>query len=166
MQVLDCYSSGLFALFFWIVVAYVKYDKASCAALAMESLNGAVLNEGRGPKLKVMLADAPVARYEFSCTVICRRNSRGGISGSFDPSQSGLARTGSRSYYDYMLGPYPSICRGMQASERTPELEISSDSDNVPPRSRLFIVVPKQADVQQIQVSSCLWCLAVFARWM
>ena len=62
MQVLDCYSSGLFALFFWIVVAYVKYDKASSAALAMESLNGAVLNEGRGPKLKVMLADAPVAR--------------------------------------------------------------------------------------------------------
>jgi hypothetical protein len=31
------------------------------------------------------------------------------------------------------------------------EPEISSDPDNVPPRSRLFIVVPKQADSMQIQ---------------
>lgn len=40
-------------------MAYVKYDKASSAALAMENLNGAVLNNGRGPKLKVLLAEAP-----------------------------------------------------------------------------------------------------------
>lgn len=33
----------------------------------------------------------------------------------------------------------------------TPEL--SSDPDNVPPRSRLFVVVPKQADPQEIKVS-------------
>jgi hypothetical protein len=40
-------------------VAYVKYDKASSAAAAIEALNGAVMNEGRGPKLKVLLAEAP-----------------------------------------------------------------------------------------------------------
>ncbi|KAG2484367.1 hypothetical protein HYH03_016783 [Edaphochlamys debaryana] len=82
-------------------VAYVKYDKASSAALAMENLNGAVLNNGRGPKLKVLLAEAP-------------NTSRG------------------------MHPPRPA------------EQEISSDPDNIPPRSRLFIVVPKQADPQQI----------------
>ncbi|GFR49625.1 hypothetical protein Agub_g11697 [Astrephomene gubernaculifera] len=82
-------------------VAYVKYDKASSAALAMENLNGAVLNNGRGPKLKVLLAEAP------------------------------------------------NTSRGMQPP-RPAEQEISSDPDNIPPRSRLFIVVPKQADPQQI----------------
>lgn len=43
-------------------VAYVKFDKASSAALAMEHLNGAVLNDGRGPKLKVLLAEEPTQR--------------------------------------------------------------------------------------------------------
>jgi hypothetical protein len=43
-------------------VAYVKYERPSSAALAVENLNGAVLNDGRGPKLKVLLADAPSAR--------------------------------------------------------------------------------------------------------
>ncbi|KXZ53325.1 hypothetical protein GPECTOR_7g1219 [Gonium pectorale] len=85
-------------------VAYVKYDKASSAALAMENLNGAVLNNGRGPKLKVLLAEAP-------------NTSRG------------------------MHPPRPA------------EQEISSDPDNIPPRSRLFIVVPKQADPSQINDS-------------
>lgn len=46
-------------------VAYVRYDKASSAALAIESLNGATLNNGRGPKLKVLLAEAPSARYVY-----------------------------------------------------------------------------------------------------
>ncbi|GAX80303.1 hypothetical protein CEUSTIGMA_g7741.t1 [Chlamydomonas eustigma] len=87
-------------------VAYVKYDKASSAAFAIETLNGTVLNDGRGPKLKVMIAEAPMAR-------------------------------------------------GVTQSERQPEPEISSDPDNMPPRSRLFIVVPKQADVQQIQDDLC-----------
>lgn len=45
-----------------LAVAYVKYEKASSAAMAIENLNGAVLNNGRGPKLKVMLAEAPNAR--------------------------------------------------------------------------------------------------------
>ena len=31
--------------------------------------------------------------------------------------------------------------------------ELSSDPDNIPPRSRLFLVVPKQADPQQLNVS-------------
>ena len=43
-------------------VAYVKFDKASSAAAAMEALNGAVLNNGRGPKLKVLLAEEPTQR--------------------------------------------------------------------------------------------------------
>ncbi len=43
-------------------VAYVKFERASSAALAIENLNGAVLNGGRGPKLKVLLAEAPAAR--------------------------------------------------------------------------------------------------------
>ena len=37
---------------------------------------------------------------------------------------------------------------------RPAEQEISSDPDNIPPRSRLFIVVPKQADPQQINVGA------------
>lgn len=45
-----------------IAVAYVQYEKASCAAAAIESLHGAILNNGQGPTLKVMLADAPAAR--------------------------------------------------------------------------------------------------------
>jgi hypothetical protein len=43
-------------------VAYIKFPLASSAALAIESLNGAVLNDGRGPKLKVMLAEVPTPR--------------------------------------------------------------------------------------------------------
>eukprot|EP00877_Chromochloris_zofingiensis_P002877 jgi/Chrzof1/12590/Cz07g00060.t1 len=83
-------------------VAYVKFDKASAAALAMESLNGAILNNGRGPKLKVLLAEAPTAR-------------------------------------------------GMPPPKQVSEEQLSSDPDNIPPRSRLFIVVPKTAEVRLIQ---------------
>ena len=43
-------------------VAYVKFNRASSAALAIEQLNGAVLNNGKGPKLKVLLAESPAAR--------------------------------------------------------------------------------------------------------
>ncbi|KAG1678862.1 hypothetical protein FOA52_003530 [Chlamydomonas sp. UWO 241] len=94
-------------------VAYVKFDKASSAALAIESLNGAVLNDGRGPKLKVMLAEAPTPR------------------GAPTNPQMPMA----------------------MASEP----EISSDPDNMPPRSRLFIVVPKQADSMQIQENMSMY---------
>lgn len=38
-------------------VAYVKYSKASSAALAVENMHEAVLNDGKGPKLKCMFAD-------------------------------------------------------------------------------------------------------------
>ncbi|KAL6758294.1 hypothetical protein V8C86DRAFT_3134492 [Haematococcus lacustris] len=44
-------------------VAYVKYDKASQAALAIEDLNGAVLNDGRGPKLKDHVCGFPDLEY-------------------------------------------------------------------------------------------------------
>ena len=48
----------------WVamVVWCVKFDKASSGALAMESLNSAVLNHGRAPKVKVLLADSLNAR--------------------------------------------------------------------------------------------------------
>jgi len=44
-------------------VAYVKYEKASSAALAVENLHEVTLNNGSGPRLKVMLAESPSARY-------------------------------------------------------------------------------------------------------
>ena len=40
-------------------VAYVKYDKASSAAAAIEALHETSLCDGRGPMLKVMIAEAP-----------------------------------------------------------------------------------------------------------
>ena len=43
-------------------VAYIKFEKASCAARAIEVMHEAVLNEGRGPLLKVFLAEAPTSR--------------------------------------------------------------------------------------------------------
>jgi hypothetical protein len=43
-------------------VAYVKYDRASSAALAIESLHEVTLNDGHGPRLKVMLAESPHTR--------------------------------------------------------------------------------------------------------
>lgn len=48
-------------------VAYVKYERASSAALAVENLHEVTLNNGSGPRLKVMLAESPSARY-----VVCR----------------------------------------------------------------------------------------------
>jgi len=83
-------------------VAYVKFDKASCAADAMENLNGAVLNNGRGPKLKVLLAESPNQR-------------------NIPPTRHQV------------------------------EMELACDPDNIPPRSRLFLVVPKTADPQMIK---------------
>ncbi|KAK9916623.1 hypothetical protein WJX75_005036 [Coccomyxa subellipsoidea] len=77
-------------------VAYVKYDKASAAAAAIEALHETVLNDGRGPMLKVMMAEAPTRR-------------------SVQPRASG-------------------------------EIQVAPDPDNVPPRSRLFMVVPKTAN--------------------
>lgn len=41
-------------------VAYVKYERASSAAAAMESLHEAILEDGR-TKLKVLLAEEPHA---------------------------------------------------------------------------------------------------------
>lgn len=43
-------------------VAYIKYDKASSAAAAIEGLHETVLNNGRGPMLKAMIAEAPTRR--------------------------------------------------------------------------------------------------------
>ena len=45
----------------WAVpaVAYINYDKASSAAMAIETLHETVLNDGKGPMVKVMFAEAP-----------------------------------------------------------------------------------------------------------
>ena len=60
-----------------LAVAYIKYEKASSAALAVETLHGTVLNDGRGPTLKVMLAEAPNARQASSLlsssSCLCRQ---------------------------------------------------------------------------------------------
>jgi RNA recognition motif-containing protein len=84
----------------------VKYEKASSAALAVENLHEVTLNNGAGPRLKVMLAESPSAR-----------NNPG--SQSYSSAQRNLSQD---------IQP-----------------AISEDPDNMPPRSRLFIVVPKNA---------------------
>eukprot|EP00891_Asterochloris_glomerata_P003566 jgi/Astpho2/3566/gw1.00057.54.1_t len=84
-------------------VAYIKFDKASSAAKAIENMHEAVLNDGRGPLLKVFLAEAPGARWGFP-------------------------------------GAYMRL-----------DQEILTDPDNMPPRSRLFLVVPKTADASLIE---------------
>jgi RNA recognition motif-containing protein len=79
-------------------VAYVKFDRASSAALAIENLHEVTLNDGQGPRLKVLLADSPHTRTLTT------------------------------------LPPRPM------------HEELPSDPDNTPPRSRLFMVVPKSAE--------------------
>ncbi|KAL4539612.1 hypothetical protein Ndes2437B_g02024 [Nannochloris sp. 'desiccata'] len=79
-------------------VAYVKYDRASSAALAIENLHEVTLNEGLGPRLKVMLAESPHSRTLPALHI------------------------------------------------RRSEEDAPLDPDNTPPRSRLFLVVPKNAD--------------------
>ena len=49
-------------------VAYVKYERASCAAAAMEALHETVLADGR-TRLKVLLAEAPTARRDARVTI-------------------------------------------------------------------------------------------------
>ena len=87
-------------------VAYIKYERASSAALAVENLHEVTLNNGIGPRLKVMLAESPSARNN----------------------------PGSQSF----SGAQRSLSHDMTHTR-------SEDPDNVPPRSRLFIVVPKNA---------------------
>lgn len=60
-------------------VAYVKYTKASSAALAIENLHEATLNGGQGPRLKVMLAESPHARYVLHANNHVLSNWRSGI---------------------------------------------------------------------------------------
>ena len=48
-------------------VAYVKYDKASSAAAAIEALHETSLCDGRGPMLKVMVAEAPTRCAAQTC---------------------------------------------------------------------------------------------------
>jgi hypothetical protein len=48
--------------------------------------------------------------------------------------------------------PFPNS-GGPPPPPRIPDELLASDPDNLPPRSRLFIVVPKAADAQVIQVS-------------
>ncbi|WPT18148.1 RNA-binding protein 45 [Picochlorum sp. SENEW3] len=90
-------------------VAYVKYNKASAAALAIENLHEATLNGGQGPRLKVMLAESPHARN------------------------------------------IPRVQYSEFAAEKQPLPVSGMDPDNVPPKSRLFMVVPKHANGSEIE---------------
>ncbi|KAK9825572.1 hypothetical protein WJX74_007012 [Apatococcus lobatus] len=83
-------------------VAYIKFRRASAAATAIETMHEAVLNEGRGPLLKVMLAEAPNTR------------------------------------------------RGSHSRQQS-DPEGLTDPDNIPARSRLFLVVPKTANGRSIE---------------
>lgn len=82
-------------------VAYINYDKASSAAMAIETLHETVLNDGKGPMVKVMFAEAP---------------------------KTGQGKK-----------------QGM-GSSASGDSKAVADPDNVPPQSRLFIVVPKTSD--------------------
>ena len=53
-------------------VAYVKYDKASSAAAAIEALHETSLCGGRGPMLKVMIAEAPTRCAAQTCILTFR----------------------------------------------------------------------------------------------
>lgn len=48
-------------------MAYIKYEKASAAAAAIETMHETVLNEGKGPMVKVMFAEAPKATAGYAC---------------------------------------------------------------------------------------------------
>jgi hypothetical protein len=219
-------------------VAYVKYDRASAAALAIESLHEVTLNDGQGPRLKVMLADSPNTRCVLGvgvsgcgwvlvgglegCAARCSASARWaarpeanfGAAGGAVAAPAGLAEASS-------LGAPPPLCldapaprrRRASASLRAParrrrlgvvvrgnsaptpptpprhasasalknlpkpsrfsipnpppltqnppnprrsappgpparraDDDASADPDNAPPRSRLFLVVPKSAD--------------------
>jgi hypothetical protein len=54
------------------------------------------------------------------------------------------------------FGVWPLPCRALNApppqARPMEQPELSSDPDNIPPRSRLFLVVPKQADPHQLNV--------------
>ena len=63
---------GWLTIVFPGAVAYIKFDKASSAARAIEVMHEAVLNEGRGPLLKVFLAEAPSTRYALRLQHIYR----------------------------------------------------------------------------------------------
>ena len=78
----------------------------------MENLHEVTLNNGVGPRLKVMLAESPTAR----------------------------ANPGSQSF----CGSQRSLSQDMSDTR-------SEDPDNMPPRSRLFIVVPKNAIGAEIE---------------
>ena len=155
-------------------------------------MHEAVLNDGRGPMLKVLLAEAPNARCctapaaaelsiaggpasmsvhpastclpGSSLVVYCalsrltlQQPAAGGYPQSLCPKAFALLQLVGR--YDSWhgccarrLGPSRS------ATELDATLEASLDPDNIPPRSRLFLVVPKNADGQSIEVRCCASC--------
>ena len=51
---------------------------------------------------------------------------------------------------------HPACCRRSSGHRSGTDTEMATDPDNIPPRSRLFIVVPKNADAGLIQVLA--WC--------
>jgi hypothetical protein len=151
-------------------VAYVRYSKASSAALAQENLNGAVLNDGRGPKLKVLPAEPPAQRSASPAPPLGGGLGGGGVSG---------AGAAAAPYAPLHLQPQPPLPQhlppraphslvmpsgagggggaGSAGSDGGGSAPPSADPDNFPPRSRLFLVVPKTADARVLQVRSAFF---------
>ena len=97
-------------------VAYVRYERASAAAAAVEQLHDTPLDGASGPTLRVLYADPPAGR-------------RAG---------SGSAGAAAAASAPRALPPVSSSLL---------------DPDDDPPRSRLFLVVPKSADVAALRAS-------------
>ncbi len=112
-------------------VAYIKMSRASEAALAIEHLHETVLDHGRGPKIKCMVAEAASSRWVGNWLA---------------------ARC---DHHQPRIMPHPITHRrsipGWPMRPPSP-VEVHADPDNIPPRSRLFLVVPKTADANLITV--------------
>lgn len=55
----------------YFAVAYINYDKASSAAMAIENLHETILNDGKGPMVKVMFAEAPKSGQGYAMITLC-----------------------------------------------------------------------------------------------
>ena len=110
---------------------YVRYERASAALKAIETLHGAVLDhqpEGGGPPLRIRLKVLPAEEPGRS------RGSNRGSKGSSGRLSGDSGHTG------HTAGSLDS-----QAQQEDP--------DNVPPWSRLFVVCPRDADGARIAAS-------------
>jgi hypothetical protein len=119
-----------------VAVAYVRYDSAENAKAAMEGLDGVCLQDA---KLKVMVADERGPRPPVG-------GSSGGVAVGGASASGGYAAICDQTpLHHHHHHPRDTVGEGLRESPTT-------DPDNYPPRSRLFIVCPRNADPVKIQV--------------